>query len=358
MYDKGNIPLRTTHDSRWRKKKQTNKWSDKVVLISWWHKIYAVLGSIPVSLPGDWGSIPRRGASVHFQLNFQGFAVEFNCLIVNNSYLLSTGPVEIFENTTEPSTEDRQETTTTEHPTQMDMIHFLIGASAGGGFVLIVILIVSILCCCAKRQKTRNLIDRLEDNKPKCAVTDANTLVSLNNETTQPLCENDSNADSNDSTSNDVVVEVEDNTEESDYLTPVDSQTEIKIVFKHENDAKQKRNEAAIYARPLSKNSRLLPPLLTPPPANVGEKNGENGAEEQATVPSTESEKSTFQTRNSGKNRYQDLKYPTYENWAHNKGTYMSLLKENDQNDNQSRTRVPSEVAYVNLPKKSSPLLT
>ena len=234
----------------------------------------------------------------------------------------------------------------------------IIGASAGGGFVLIVILIVSILCCCAKRQKTRNLIDRLEDNKPKCAVTDANTLVSLNNETTQPLCENDSNADSNDSTSNDVVVEVEDNTEESDYLTPVDSQTEIKIVFKHENDAKQKRNEAAIYARPLSKNSRLLPPLLTPPPANVGEKNGENGAEEQATVPSTESEKSTFQTRNSGKNRYQDLKYPTYENWAHNKGTYMSLLKENDQNDSQSRTRVPSEVAYVNLPKKSSPLLT
>ena len=239
------------------------------------------------------------------------------------------------------------------------MIQFrIIGASAGGGFVLIVILIVSILCCCAKRQKTRNLTDRLEDNKPKCAVTDADTLVSLNNEATQPLCENDSYADSNDSTRNDVVVEVEDNTEESDYLTPVDSQTEIKIVFKHENGANQKRNEAAIYARPLSKNSRLLPPLLTPPPANVGEKNGENGAEEQATVPSTESEKSTFQTRNSGKNRYQDLKYPTYENWAHKKGTYMSLLKENDQNDNQSRTGVPSEVAYVNLPTKSSPLLT
>ena len=304
-------------------------------------------------------------------------------MIVNNSYLLSTGPVAIFENTTEPSTEDRQETTTTEHstdrqkttttenptpdiqettttehPTQMDMIHFLIGASAGGGFVLIVILIVSILCCCAKRRKTRNLTDRLEDNKPKCAVTDADTLISLNNETNQPLCENDSNADSNDSTSNDVVVEVEDNTEESDYLTPVDSQTEIKIFIKHENGANQKRNEAPIYARPLSKNSRLLPPLLTPPPANVGEKNGENGAEAPATVPSTESEKNTFQTRNSGKNRYQDLKYPTYENWAHNKGTYMSLLKENDQNDNQSRTRVPSEVAYVNLPKKSSPLLT
>ena len=235
---------------------------------------------------------------------------------------------------------------------------FLIGAFAGGGFVSIVIMIVFILCCGAKRQKTRNLTDRLEDNKPKCAVTDADTLISLNNETTQPLCENDSNTDSNDSTSNDVVVEVQDNTEESDYLTPVHSQTEIKIVFKHENGAKQKRNEAAIYARPLSKNSRLLPPLLTPPPANVGEKNGENGAEEQATVPSTESEKSTFQTRNSGKNRYQDLKYPTYENWAHNKGTYMSLLKENDQNDSQSRTRVPSEVAYVNLPKKSSPLLT
>ena len=305
-------------------------------------------------------------------------------MIVNNSYLLSTGPVEVFENTTEPSTEDRQETTTTErptsdrqettttehstdrqktttteNPTQMDMNQFLIGASAGGGFVLIVILIVSILCCCAKRRKTlRNLTDRLEDNEPKCAVTDAIALISLNNETNQPLCENDSNADSNDSTSNDVVVEVEDNTEESDYLTPVDSQTEIKIVFKHENGVNQKRNEAAIYARPLSKNSRLLPPLLTPPPANVGEKNGENGAEEQATVPSTESEKNTFQTRNSGKNRYQDLKYPTYENWAHNKGTYMSLLKENDQNDNQSRTRVPSEVAYVNLPKKSSPLLT
>ena len=305
-------------------------------------------------------------------------------MIVNNSYLLSTGPVEIFENTTEPSTEDRQETTTTEHttdrqkttttenptpdiqettttehPTQMDMNQFLIGASAGGGFVLIVILIVSILCCCAKRRKTlRNLTDRLEDNKPKCAVTDAITLISLNNETTQPLCENDSNADSNDSTSNDVVVEVEDNTEESDYLTPVDSHTEIKVFFKHENGANQERNEAPIYARPLSKNSRLLPPLLTPPPANVGEKNGENGAEEQATVPSTESEKNTFQTRNSGKNRYQDLKYPTYENWAHNKGTYMSLLKENDQNDNQSRTRVPSEVAYVNLPKKSSLLLT
>ena len=240
----------------------------------------------------------------------------------------------------------------------MDMIHFLIGASAGGGFVLIVILIVSILCCCAKRRKTRNLTDRLEDNKPKCAVTDAIALISLNNETTQPLCENDSNADSNDSTSNDVVVEVQDNTEESDYLTPVDSQTEIKIFIKHENGASQKRNEAPIYARPLSKNSRLLPPLLTPPPANVGEKNGENGAEAPATVPSTESEKNTFQTRNSGKNRYQDLKYPTYENWAHNKGTYMSLLKENDQNDNQSRTRVPSEVAYVNLPKKSSPLLT
>ena len=217
----------------------------------------------------------------------------------------------------------------------------------------IVIMIVYILCCGAKRKKTRNLTDRLEDNKPKCAVTDADTLISLNNETTQPLCENDSNADSNDSTSNDVVVEVEDNTEESDYLTPVDSQTEIKIFFKHENGSNQKRNEAPIYARPLSKNSRLLPPLLTPSPANVGEKNGENGAEEQATV-----EKSTFQTRNSGKNRYQDLKYPTYENWAHNKGTYMSLLKENDQNDNQSRTRVPSEVAYVNLPKKSSPLLT
>ena len=230
---------------------------------------------------------------------------------------------------------------------------FLIGASAGGGFVLIVIMIVSMLCCCAKRQKTRNLTDRLEDNKPKCDVTHADTLISLNTETTQPLCENESNADSNDSTSNDVVVEVEDNTEESDYLTPVDSQTEIKIFFKHENGANQKRNEAAIYARPLSKNSKLLPPLLTPPPANVGEKNGKNGAEEQATVPSTESEKGTFQTRNSGKNRYQDLKYPTYENWAHNKGTYMSLLKENDQNDNQSRTRVPSEVAYVNLPKKS-----
>ena len=325
----------------------------------------------------------RRGASVHFQLNFEGFTVEFNCLIVNNSYLLSTGPGKVFKNTTEPPTEDRQETTTTErptsdrqettttehstdrqktttteNPTQMDMNQFLIGASAGGGFVLIVILIVSILCCCAKRQKTRNLTDRLEDNKPKCAVTDADTLISLNNETIQPLCENDSNADSNDSTSKDVVVEVEDNTEESDYLTPVDSQTEIKIFIKHENGANQKRNEAPIYARPLSKNSRLLPPLLTPPLANVGEKNGGKGAEEQATVPSTESEKNTFQTRNSGKNRYQDLKYPTYENWAHNKGTYMSLLKENDQNDNQSRTRVPSEVAYVNLPKKSSPLLT
>ena len=295
-------------------------------------------------------------------------------MIVNNSYLLSTGPGKVFKNTTEPPTEDTQETTTTERPTsdrqettdrgppkqdEFSMIQFLIiGASAGWGFVLIFIMTVSILCCCAKRQKTRNLTERLEDNKPKRAVTDADTLVSLNNETIQPLCENDSNADSNDSTSNDVVVEVEDNTEESDYLTPVDSQTEIKIVFKHENGANQKRNEAAIYARPLSKNSRLLPPLLTPPPANVGEKNGENGAEEQATVPSTESEKNTFQTRNSGKNRYQDLKYPTYENWAHNKGTYMSLLKENDQNDNQSRTRVPSEVAYVNLPKKSSPLLT
>ena len=271
--------------------------------------------------------------------------------------------------TKKPPAEDGQETTTPEPPTKQveqektfmsdfRMIQFLIGVSAGGVFVLIVIMIVSILCCCAKRQKTRNLTDRLEDNKPKCAVTDSDTLISLNNETTQPLCENDSNADSNDSTSNDVVVEVEDNTEESDYLTPVDSQTEIKIVFKHENSANQKRNEAAIYARPLSKNSRLLPPLLTPPPANVGEKNGENGAEAPATVPSTESEKNTFQTRNSGKNRYQDLKYPTYENWAHNKGTYMSLLKENDQNDNQSRTRVPSEVAYVNLPKKSSPLLT
>ena len=306
-------------------------------------------------------------------------------MIVNNSYLLSTGQGKVFKNTTEPPTEDTQETTTTEHttdrqettttehttdrqetttrepPTQdeFQMIQFLIiGASAGGGFVLIVILIVSILCCCAKRQKTRNLTDRLEDNKPKCAVTDAITLISLNNETTQPLCENDSNADSNDSTSNDVVVEVEDNTEESDYLTPVDSHTEIKVFFKHENGANQERNEAPIYARPLSKNSRLLPPLLTPPPANVGEKNGENGAEEQATVPSSESEKNTFQTRNSGKNRYQDLKYPTYENWAHNKGTYMSLLKENDQNDNQTRTGVPSEVAYVNLPKKSSPLLT
>ena len=286
-----------------------------------------------LSRAGDRDSIPRLGASVHFQLNFQGFTVEFNCLIVNNSYLLSTGP----ENTTEPPPQD-----------DFWMIQFLIGASAGGGFVLIVILIVSILCCCAKRQKTRKLTDPLEDNKPKCAVTDADTLISLNNETTQPLCENDSNADSNDSTSNDVVVEVEDNTEESDYLTPVDSQTEIKIFFKHENGANQKRNEAAIYARPLSKNSKLLPPL-TPPPANVGEKNGEK----QATVPSIESEKSTFQTRDSGKNRYQDLKYPTYENWAHNKGTYMSLLKENDQNDNQSRTRVPSEVAYVNLPKKS-----
>ena len=230
---------------------------------------------------------------------------------------------------------------------------FLIGASAGGGFVSIIIMIVSILCCCAKRQKTRNLTDLLEDNKPKCAVTNADTLISLNNETTQPLCENDSNADSNDSTSNDVVVELEDNTEESDYLTPVDSQTEIKIFIKHENGANQKRNEVPVYAHLLSKNARLLP-LLTPPPANVGEKN----REKQATVPSRESEKSTFQTRNSGKNRYQDLKYPTYENWAHNKGTYMSLLKENDQNDNQSRTRIPSEVAYVNLPKKSSPLLT
>ena len=217
----------------------------------------------------------------------------------------------------------------------------------------IIIMIVSILCCCAKRQKTRNLTDLLEDNKPKCAVTDADTLISLNNETTLPLSENDSNADSNDSTSNDVVIEVEDNTEESDYLTPVDSQTEIKIFIKHENGANQKRNEVPVYAHLLSKNARLLP-LLTPPPANVGEKNGEK----QATVPSRESEKSTFQTRNSGKNRYQNLKYPTYENWAHNKGTYMSLLKENDQNDNQSRTRVPSEVAYVNLPKKSSPLLT
>ena len=230
---------------------------------------------------------------------------------------------------------------------------FLIGASAGGGFVSIVIMIVYILCCGAKRKKTRNLTDRLEDNKPKCAVTDADTLISLNNETIQPLCENDSNADSNDSTSNDVVVEVQDNTEESDYLTPVDSQTEIKIFIKHEHGANQKRNEVPVYAHLLSKNARLLPPL-TPPPANVGEKNGEK----QATVPSRESEKSTSQTRNSGKNRYQNLKYPTYENWAHNKGTYMSLLKENDQNDNQSRTRVPSEVAYVNLPKKSSPLLT
>ena len=261
--------------------------------------------------------------------------------------------------TTEPPTTDGQETTTTEPPTQLVFRRtFLIGASAGMGLAFIVIMIVSILCCCAKRQKTRNLNDGLEDNKPKCAVTDADTLISLNNETNQPLCENDSNADSNDSTSNEVVVEVEDNPEESDYLTPVDSQTEIKIFIKHENGANQKRNEAPIYARPLSKNSRLLPPLLTPPPANVGEKNGENGAEAPATVPSTESEKNTFQTRNSGKNRYQDLKYPTYENWAHNKGTYMSLLKANDQNDNQSRTRVPSEVAYVNLPKKSSPLLT
>ena len=86
----------------------------------------------------------------------------------------------------------------------------------------IVIMIVLILCSCAKRQKTRNLTDRLEDNKPKCTVTDADTLISLNNETNQPLCENDSNADSNDSTSNDVVVEVQDNSEESDYLPPVD----------------------------------------------------------------------------------------------------------------------------------------
>ena len=304
-------------------------------------------------------------------------------MIVNNSYLLSTGseilatkkpPTEDGQETstteppttdgqetttTEPPTTDGQETTTTEPPTQLVFRRtFLIGASAGMGLAFIVIMIVSILCCCAKRQKTRNLNDRLEDNEPKCAVTDAIALISLNNETTQPLCENDSNADSNDSTSNDVVVELEDNTEESDYLTPVDSQTEIKIFIKHEHGANQKRNEAPIYARPLSKNSRLLPPLLTPPPANVGEKNGENGAEAPATVPSTESEKNTFQTRNSGKNRYQDLKYPTYENWAHNKGTYMSLLKANDQNDNQSRTRVPSEVAYVNLPKKSSPLLT
>lgn len=285
-------------------------------------------------------------------------------MIVNNPYLLSTGS-EIDETTTEPLTEDRQKTITPELPTQQDEQEktcmsdfrwtFRIGASAGGGLVFIIVMIVSILCCCAKRQKKRNLTDRLEDNKPKCAVANADELISLNNETTQPLCENDHSyaADTNDSSSNDVVVEVEDNTEESDYLTPVDSQTEIKIFTKREHGTNQKRNEAPIYAHPLSKNSRLLLPSLTPLPANVGKKNGENDAEEQATVPSTESEKSTFQTRNSGKNLYQDLKYPKYENWVHNKGTYVSLLKENDQDDNQSRTRVPSEVAYVNLPKKS-----
>ena len=112
-------------------------------------------------------------------------------MIVNNSYLLSTGPGKVFKNTTEPPTEDRQETTDRGPPKQDEfwMIQFLIiGASAGWGFVLIVIMTVSILCCCAKRQKTRNLTERLEDNKPKRAVTDADTLVSLNNETTLPLC--------------------------------------------------------------------------------------------------------------------------------------------------------------------------
>ena len=56
MYDKGNIPLRTTLDARWGKNKQTNKWSEKALLyISWWHKIYkVVLGNIfaSTSFPG------------------------------------------------------------------------------------------------------------------------------------------------------------------------------------------------------------------------------------------------------------------------------------------------------------------